>query len=76
MQPGHEARYWGRAQGGDRLLLILGAVALLALVPMLWIWLVYGSGVTGATLWIGGVGLSIMTAGIGWAMLKLLDGAR
>jgi hypothetical protein len=60
----------------DRALLGLGAAALVGIVPVLWIWLVYGSGLTGSGLWAGGIGLSALTAGIGGAMIRLLDGGR
>jgi hypothetical protein len=60
----------------DRVLLGMGAVALLALVPLLWIWLVYSSGLAGLGFWAGGLGLCAVTAGIGWAMLRILDGIQ
>lgn len=60
----------------DRVLLALGAGALLLVVPMLWIWLLYGSGLPGSDVVAGGIGLCVLTAGIGVAMIKLLDGAR
>jgi hypothetical protein len=63
-------------RGLDRALLGLGAAALVAVVPVLWIWLVYGSGLSGSGLWAGGIGLCLLTAGIGGAMLRLLDGDR
>ena len=71
------ARYWGRAQGvRDRLLLVLGAVALLAVVPALWIWLRYGGGFGPELVYAGGVGLCVLTAGIGFAMIRILEGGR
>jgi hypothetical protein len=63
-------------RGLDRALLGIGAAALVAVVPILWIWLVYGSGLAGGGLWAGGVGLCALTAGIGAAMIRLLDGSR
>jgi len=60
----------------DRALLGLGVAALVAVVPLLWIWLVYGSGLAGSGLWAGGIGLCALTAGIGAAMIRLLDGGR
>ena len=63
-------------RGLDRALLGLGVAAILAVVPALWIWLVYGSGLTGSGLWAGGIGLCVLTAGIGAAMISLLDGGR
>jgi hypothetical protein len=57
-------------------LLLLGAGALLLVVPLLWIWLVYGSGLGAPSLTAGGILLCVLTAGIGWAMLRLLDGGR
>ena len=61
----------GRA---DRVLLAVGAAALLLVVPMLWIFLVYGRALAGAELWAGGITLCALTAGIGFAMIRLLDG--
>jgi hypothetical protein len=60
----------------DRALLGLGAAALLAVVPMLWIWLLYGSGLAGSAVLAGGIGLCVLTAGIGAAMIRILDGIR
>jgi hypothetical protein len=60
----------------DKVLLGLGAVALLALVPVLWIWLLYSSGLAGLDFWVGGLCLCAATAGIGWAMLHILDGIQ
>jgi hypothetical protein len=60
----------------DKALIVVGAAALVAVVPMLWIWLVYGSGLAGADLWAAGIGLSALTAGIGGAMIRILDGIR
>jgi hypothetical protein len=60
----------------DRALLAVGAAALLAVVPVLWIWLLYGSGLPGSDVIAGGIGLCVLTAGIGFAMIRLLDGAR
>ena len=71
------ARYWGRAQGAlDRLLLVLGAISLVALVPMLWIWFLYGSGFEGEIVYPGAAALCGLTAGIGFAMIRILDGRR
>ncbi|MGA8925738.1 MAG: hypothetical protein WB462_05905 [Solirubrobacterales bacterium] len=73
----HGSRYWGRADGTlDRLLLVLGAIALIGLVPVLWIWLLYGSGLGSAAVSGGGIALCGVTAVIGFAMLRLLDGRR
>jgi hypothetical protein len=60
----------------DRVLLVLGAIALLALVPMLWIWLLYGGGFGGEAVYVGGMGLCVLTAGVGFAMIRILDGRR
>jgi hypothetical protein len=71
----HRARYWGQAQGAlDRLLLVVGAVALLALVPIVWIWVLYGAAFDGAAIYAFGIGLCLLTAGIGYAMIRILDG--
>jgi hypothetical protein len=63
-------------RGLDRALVGLGAAALIAVVPILWIWLVYGSGLAGSGLWASAIGLCALTAGIGAAMIRLLDGVR
>jgi hypothetical protein len=63
-------------RGLDRVLLGIGAAALVAVVPVLWIWLVYGSGLAGGRLWAGAVGLCALVAGIGAAMIRLLDEGR
>jgi uncharacterized RDD family membrane protein YckC len=60
----------------DKVLLGLSAVALLALVPLLWIWLLYGSGLSGSPILVGGVGLCLLTAGVGAAMIRILDGIQ
>jgi hypothetical protein len=72
----NEARYWGRAQGvRDRLLLLIGAVSLLAVVPSLWIWLLYSGRFGAEVIYGGGIGLCVLAAGIGFAMIRILDGA-
>ena len=60
----------------DRALLGLGAAALVAVVPILWIWLAYGSALRGLGLWAAGIGLCLITAGIGAAMIRMLDAGR
>jgi hypothetical protein len=73
----NEARYWGRATGAlDRLLLVLGAISLLLLVPSLWIWLLYGGRFGAEAVYGGGIGLSVLAAGIGFAMIRILEGGR
>ena len=64
------------ARSLDRLLLALGALALTALVPMLWFWLLYGSRLTGLQLDIAALGLGGVIAGIGFAMIRILEGGR
>jgi hypothetical protein len=74
----------GRARPGiplperrvDRLLLAAGAAALLAVIPMLWIWLLYGSGLGRGAIDAAAIGLSGLAVGIGMGMIRLLDGAR
>jgi hypothetical protein len=56
-------------------LLLLGAVALLLVVPVLWLWIAYGAHSSGL-VWAGGIGLSLLAAGIGLAMIRILDGGR
>jgi hypothetical protein len=71
------ARYWGRAQGFlDRALLLLGAIGLVAVIPMLWIWALYGGGLGDRGVYVAAVGLSVLAAGLGFAMIRLLDGRR
>jgi hypothetical protein len=60
----------------DRALLGLGAAALVAVIPMLWMWLRYASGAPRPGIYAGGVGLAAITVAIGWAMLRILDGIR
>jgi hypothetical protein len=73
----HEARYWGRAQGTlDRLLLLLGWISLLCLAPMLWIWLLYGSGLSAGLIYAAAAAVCTLVAGIGFAMIRILDGRR
>jgi hypothetical protein len=60
----------------DRVLLGLGAAALLAVVPMVWIWLLYGSGLSPGAIRGGGIGLGALTVGIGLTMIRILDGER
>jgi hypothetical protein len=60
----------------DRALFVLGVISLLVVVPGLWLWIAYGSSLSPALIWMGGLGLSAMTAGIGLAMIRMLDGKR
>jgi hypothetical protein len=60
----------------DRVLLAVGATALLAVVPLLWIWLLYGSGLSAPGIFAAGIGLAGLTAGIGAAMIRVLDEGR
>jgi hypothetical protein len=73
----NDARYWGRATGArDRLLLVLGGISLLLLVPALWIWLLYSGAFGAEVVYGGGIGLSALAAGIGFAMIRILEGGR
>jgi hypothetical protein len=73
----NQARYWGRANGArDRLLLVLGAISLLLLVPALWIWLLYSGRFGAEVVYGGGIGLCALAAGIGFAMIRILEGGR
>jgi hypothetical protein len=60
----------------ERVLLGIGAVALIAGVPVTWSWLLYGSGLRSSQVLAAGIGLCLLTAAIGGAMLRLLDGGR
>jgi hypothetical protein len=55
-------------------LLGVGVVALVLVVPTVWILLVYGRALVGVELWGAGICLSVMAAGIGLAMIRILDG--
>jgi hypothetical protein len=73
-----EARNWRSAiprRGVDRALLAVSGAALVVVVPLLWIFLVYGRALAGANLWVSGVVLCVLTAGIGAAMIRILDGS-
>jgi hypothetical protein len=58
----------------DRILLGFGAAALIAVVPMLWLWLLYGSALSGSGIYAAAVGLCALAAVIGGAMIRILDG--
>jgi hypothetical protein len=60
----------------DRVLLVLGAISLALIVPMVWLWIAYGSALSPDLVWAGGIGLSVLVAGIGLAMIRILDGGR
>jgi hypothetical protein len=60
----------------DRVLLLLGGISLVLVVPMLWLWTAYGSALSPDLVWAGGVGLCSLVAGIGLAMIRILDGNR
>jgi hypothetical protein len=71
------ARYWGRASGArDRLLLVLGAISLLLVVPALWIWILYSGRFGAETVYGGGIGLCVLAGGVGFAMIRILEGGR
>jgi hypothetical protein len=60
----------------ERVLLGIGAITLVAGVPMTWSWLLYGSGLHSSQVLAAGIGLCVLTAALGGAMLRLLDGGR
>jgi hypothetical protein len=60
----------------DRALLVLGAISLAIVVPMLWLWIAYGGALSPDLVWAGGIGLSLLVAGLGLAMIRILDGGR
>jgi hypothetical protein len=60
----------------DRILLGAGAAALLAVIPMVWMWLLYGSGLHASGIYAVGIGLAAVTVAIGAAMIRILDGDR
>jgi hypothetical protein len=61
---------------GSRLLLGIGAAALLAVIPMLWMWLLYGSGLGASAVYPGAIALAAITIGTGAAMIRILDEGR
>ena len=60
----------------DRVLLALGAAALLAVIPMLWMWLLYGSDLGPAVVYPGAVALAALTLGTGLVIIRILDEGR
>ncbi len=60
----------------DRVLLGLGAAALIAVIPMLWLWLLYGSGLGAAVVYPGAGVLAALTLGTGLVMIRILDEGR
>ena len=58
---------------GARTLLGVGAVSLLAGIPMLWMWLLYGSGLPQTTILAAAIALAAVTVGTGAAMIRALD---
>jgi hypothetical protein len=60
----------------DRVLLALGAAALVAVIPMLWIWLLYRSGLGDAAVYAGAIVLGALALGTGLLMNRILDQAR
>ena len=58
----------------DRVLLLLGGISLVLVVPVLWIWIAYGNSLSPDLVWAGGVGLCAVVAGIGFGMIRILDG--
>jgi hypothetical protein len=43
---------------------------------MLWIWVLYGTGLRPSVVHGAAIGLCLITAGIGFAMIRILDGRR
>jgi hypothetical protein len=60
----------------DRVLLALGAAALVAVIPMLWIWLLYRSGLGDGAVYAGAIVLGALALGTGLLMNRILDQAR
>ena len=58
---------------GDRWLLALGATALVAAIPLGWIWVLYASGFGRELVTVSAVVLSAAAAAIGLAMIRALD---
>jgi len=57
----------------DRWLLALGAIALVAAIPLAWIWVLYASDFGRDLVTFSAVALSAAAAAIGMAMLRALD---
>lgn len=60
----------------SRLLLGTGAAALILVIPLLWMWLLYASGLSALTVKAGAIGLGGLAVGTGAAMLRILDERR
>jgi hypothetical protein len=58
---------------GARVLLAAGACALFAVLPVLWIWVLYASPFGRDLTWACAIALSGLAAGIGVAMIRILD---
>ena len=54
-------------------MLAAGAVALLAVIPLLWMWLLYASSLSRATIVAAAIVLAVVTLGTGAAMIRGLD---
>lgn len=65
--------YRKRRTQSNRLLLGLGAIGLVAVIPTLWIWVLYGSAAGSGGVYAAAIVLSVLSAGIGFAMIRLLD---
>jgi hypothetical protein len=61
---------------GGRLVLGVGAGLLLVGVPLLWSWLLYGSGLGSSGVLLGMIGLAAGALAIGAGMMRLLEGRR
>lgn len=59
-----------------RILLAVGALALIAVIPLLWMWLLYASSLSPAVVYAGAVTLAGITIATGAAMIRILDDAR
>lgn len=56
-----------------RALLLLGAVGLVAVIPVLWMWLLYASGLAPGAVVVGAIALAAVAACTGAAMIRILD---
>lgn len=61
---------------GTRALLGVGAVALVAVIPLLWMWLLYASGLPALTVYLGAIALAGLSITTGAAMIRILDEGR
>jgi hypothetical protein len=60
----------------SRLLLGIGATALVLVIPLLWMWLLYASGLSAPAVKAGAIVLGALAVGTGAGMIRILDERR